>query len=1437
MKKSFAALLLLAGMAAFLTAPAFASDEASGGLANKLVNAQELQERRASSKLRVSGTTDDTVYVGHSTAGAAIAPWYIYSGPYLPDQNDPSIAGNQDGYWGWDNFNAGLNDSLMGWWPYRRLYGLTGGLTLADTDRPWWCFDAGNAVNYVLNSRQQNRTFGVNGVWHQDPGGLGATIAGTNPVAPTIPVGGVAWCGLRGHGDLTAVDAVAQGGYGNAFNGETHTFMGESPTGATAENWPGYASQWDQLLYRDIVVPGGASLTITFDYATVMSTSSTSTASTQSGWFDGDPRSMAAGNFISATSAGANRPADSMMVYIGQPVDVNNCSYSDGLTEPVFDIKRRWKNEVLKRTAVKNILSVAGNNSVTGATQTISAANLAPYRDGSGRVRVCFRVKTNRGFDDTGTGYTSGGAGAAWVDNVVLDHSGAGGAEVSSAFSAASEINNTPEVGGYAINSWKSTGKPPGILAHTHPLDGGDIGGGNFYAPLSYTDLCGPPSSPARFCNIYSVVMSVGDHDNNEAAGGASASFMPAERETQEGMASPTINLMSTGPGNFNSMGINSDIADVSDDYYIFYDMFAGVYNLFFTGNAWTFGYQSYPAVQANGSRAWGEFRVPGFQIFNPEPQCFIDWEPAYANGLISTSNANSIPDSLRIMLGKNQQCFRFAVTAGCSPTEGTYFDNVSLGFIDLPPSQLQANAANAVGTIAIDIWQWINDAFPNNETNGLPGTAAFDTCASNLRTGINQAQATGTAGRFDIPGDSIRVTGTGAGMRVDLVFRILPGVGNYVTIGNPATALRRVPTSTTAATANDGSFFGAYLGSNDGGSGFGTPGGHAGGVWNKNVWNSARCDTVELNYFPVALRGNLPGIVNGGWTNTLHDSDPKFSTIGILKNRCFLVDTAGAINATNTTCSAVPAWVTTVPYSGYNGVQTTRENTKIIPDGLLTPGAHVQYFFRKSELVAPSVFVSTPDTNRIFPQGSEGNNDGHRFQQFGVLPDRWKDASFGGQGMACALVVDYNDRRGNERVWISTADSIGANAQSKWGAHNGWHVFPGYVASDLTQDYTNEDVGADPTIAVWSHGGQPGTTYDMYQVKASESLTTSAGALGSRLANRAGMAIAAGKESKQGPTPEMLRTYYRLLFILSGDLNSGILGPFVNRSQDDITLITDFLTNSSGSATPRALYVMGDGFAQSETQTAGVNPAHGTLLTTYLAVSLRDPSYQSVSTNLKDVADLISTNLITTDGDVYGVQNTCLFSNDLLTVNGAVPGATAASFYENFGPNGPYVASVYAPSSITRPWVSMLDGWENEHLRSRYDDTNRGRLAYFFNVFSNVFASICQIQGAPSVTLDVPNSNRLSNFMSLSNNPVRSGSAQVHLGLATRDFVSVKLYDVAGRQVATLAERHFEPGTHTLTWDGTDSSGRPVARGVYFAQVKFAQQKERFAREIVVLK
>jgi len=435
-------------------------------------------------------------------------------------------------------------------------------------------------------------------------------------------------------------------------------------------------------------------------------------------------------------------------------------------------------------------------------------------------------------------------------------------------------------------------------------------------------------------------------------------------------------------------------------------------------------------------------------------------------------------------------------------------------------------------------------------------------------------------------------------------------------------------------------------------------------------------------------------------------------------------------------------------------------------------------------------------------------------------------------------LYVDFNDRRGNERAWVSTADTIGATAATKYGAHNGWHVDANYLAPDGSHDYNSEIVSGTPA-AVANRNAQPGTTWDMYGVKASESLTTQAGALGSRLASRTGMGYATGKQSMQGPTPEMLRTYYKIVMLLSGDLNSGILGPFVNRSQNDVALLEDFMSFGANYLSPRGVFIQGDGFVQSETQSGGVDPAHTTLLSTYLATVLRDGSYQGVSGNTNDVADLIPTSVVSPRGDVFGVQNSCLFSNDLLTVNTSVPGATAGSYYQNYGTNGPYVASVYAPSNSSHPYVTLMDGWEIEHLRSRFDESNFGRLVYFIDVFTNVFGSICAVNGTP--TVDVPNNTagpRLVNFVgNVRNNPLSAGQATVNFGLARKDRVEVNVFDVTGRKVRTLAAREFQAGEHTLTWDGTNDQGQVVARGVYFTQVKFINSRFVDAKKVTVLK
>ena len=87
---------------------------------------------------------------------------------------------------------------------------------------------------------------------------------------------------------------------------------------------------------------------------------------------------------------------------------------------------------------------------------------------------------------------------------------------------------------------------------------------------------------------------------------------------------------------------------------------------------------------------------------------------------------------------------------------------------------------------------------------------------------------------------------------------------------------------------------------------------------------------------------------------------------------------------------------------------------------------------------------------------------------------------------------------------------------------------------------------------------------------------------------------------------------------------------------------------------------------------------------------------------------------------------------------------------------------------------------------------------------------------------------------------PLRSGSAVIHLTLAHADRVTVKIYDVSGRLVRTLADgQMFKAGKvdPALTWDGLDNAGRRVARGAYFVGVRYEKSGYKASPKMIVLR
>ncbi len=67
--------------------------------------------------------------------------------------------------------------------------------------------------------------------------------------------------------------------------------------------------------------------------------------------------------------------------------------------------------------------------------------------------------------------------------------------------------------------------------------------------------------------------------------------------------------------------------------------------------------------------------------------------------------------------------------------------------------------------------------------------------------------------------------------------------------------------------------------------------------------------------------------------------------------------------------------------------------------------------------------------------------------------------------------------------------------------------------------------------------------------------------------------------------------------------------------------------------------------------------------------------------------------------------------------------------------------------------------------------------------------------------------------------NPV-SFASTIHFDLAHRAPLKLDVIDLAGRHVATLANRTFEPGRYAQPWTGRDDAGANVPAGIYFVRL-----------------
>ncbi|RMG92518.1 MAG: T9SS C-terminal target domain-containing protein [Chloroflexi bacterium] len=69
--------------------------------------------------------------------------------------------------------------------------------------------------------------------------------------------------------------------------------------------------------------------------------------------------------------------------------------------------------------------------------------------------------------------------------------------------------------------------------------------------------------------------------------------------------------------------------------------------------------------------------------------------------------------------------------------------------------------------------------------------------------------------------------------------------------------------------------------------------------------------------------------------------------------------------------------------------------------------------------------------------------------------------------------------------------------------------------------------------------------------------------------------------------------------------------------------------------------------------------------------------------------------------------------------------------------------------------------------------------------------------------------------------NPV----THLEFGLPHAEWVTLKVYDLLGREVKTLVSERLDAGNYTVQWDGRDDLGRPAASGIYLYRLQAGER------------
>ncbi len=163
------------------------------------------------------------------------------------------------------------------------------------------------------------------------------------------------------------------------------------------------------------------------------------------------------------------------------------------------------------------------------------------------------------------------------------------------------------------------------------------------------------------------------------------------------------------------------------------------------------------------------------------------------------------------------------------------------------------------------------------------------------------------------------------------------------------------------------------------------------------------------------------------------------------------------------------------------------------------------------------------------------------------------------------------------------------------------------------------------------------------------------------------------------------------------------------------------------------------------------------------------------------------------------------------------IPNALGISFDISYGETVEFSESFSCPSQLVPENCELVVWVQSDYMREVYQ------------------AARVRIEDLGPVSIDdaveLP-----SNFCLAQNYPNPfNAKTTIFYSLEKESRVTIDIYDLSGRRVASIVNSNQPAGDHQVIWDGADSDGNPVSSGVYF--YRLIVEDKSLTRRMTLLK